>query len=98
MGVGQPIPVPQGIVETLVAGTESSGIVRLDPELEIGQKVRILSGPSSEMLCRLVQLDDRGRVRVLLEFMGAEVAARLHRSCVAPAALTPSLAAAVETR
>src|SRR5271166_3512444 len=86
MGVEQPIPVPQGIVETLGAATESSGTVRLDSDLEIGQKVRILSGPFAETLCRLVHLDDRGRVRVLLEFMGAEVSARLDRSCVAPAA------------
>ena len=86
IGVQQPIPVPQGIVEALVAATESSGTVRLDSDLEIGQKVRILSGPFAETLCRLVHLDDRGRVRVLLEFMGAEVSARLDRSCVAPAA------------
>ena len=87
MGVEQPIPVPQGIVETLVAAaTESSGTVRLDFDLEIGQKVRILSGPFAETLCRLVHLDDRGRVRVFLEFMGGEVSARLDRSCVAPAA------------
>jgi transcription antitermination factor NusG len=86
MGVEQPIPVPQGIVETLVAATERSGTVRFDADLEIGQKVRILSGPFAETLCRLEHLDDRGRVRVLLEFMGAEVSARLDRSCVAPAA------------
>ncbi len=86
MGVEQPIPVPQGIVETLLAATESSGTVRLDSDLEIGQKVRILSGPFAETLCQLVHLDDRGRVRVLLEFMGTEVSARLDRSCVAPAA------------
>ena len=86
MGVEQPIPVPQGIVETLGAATESSGTVRLNSDLEIGQKVRILSGPFAETLCQLVHLDDRGRVRVLLEFMGAEVSARLDRSCVAPAA------------
>ena len=86
MGVEQPMPVPQGIVETLLAATENSGTVRLDSDLEIGQKVRILSGPFAETLCRLVHLDDRGRVRVLLEFMGAEVSAHLDRSCVAPAA------------
>ena len=86
VGAEQPIPVPQGIVETLVATTESSGTVRLDRDLEIGQKVRILSGPFAETLCRLVHLDGGGCVRVLLEFMGAEVSARLGRSCVAPAA------------
>ena len=85
-GVEQPTPVPPGIVEALVAATESSGTVRLDRDLEIGQKLRILSGPFAETLCRLAHLDDKGRVRVLLEFMGAEVSARLDRSCVAPAA------------
>jgi transcriptional antiterminator RfaH len=86
MGVEQPMPVPMGIVEALVISTEDSGLVRLDSALEIGQKVRVLSGPFAEALCRLVHLDDRGRVRVLLEFMGAEVTAQLDRSCVAPAA------------
>ena len=86
MGVEQPTPVPPGIVEALVAATESSGTVRLDRDLEIGQKLRILSGPFAATLCRLAHLDDKGRVRVLLEFMGAEVSARLDRSCVAPIA------------
>jgi transcriptional antiterminator RfaH len=86
IGAEQPIPVPRGIVETLVATTESSGTVRLDCDLEIGQKVRILSGPFAEKLCRLVHLDGGGRVRVLLEFMGAEVSALLDRSYVAPVA------------
>ncbi len=86
MGTEQPVPVPPGIVETLVASAEISGTVRLDSDLEIGATVRILSGPFAESMCRLVHLDDRGRVRVLLEFMGAEVSAKLHRSCVAPAA------------
>jgi transcription antitermination factor NusG len=86
MGVEQPTPVPRGIVETLVAATESSGTIRLGSDLEIGQTLRILSGPFAETLCRLVHLDDRGRVRVLLQFMGAEVSACLDRSSVAPAA------------
>jgi len=46
MGAEQPIPVPCGIVEALVIATEASGLVRVDSDLEIGQTVRILSGPS----------------------------------------------------
>ena len=86
MGTERPIPVPQGIVETLVTSAEMSGTVRLDADLEIGATVRILSGPFAESLCQLAHLDDRGRVRVLLEFMGTEVSANIHRSCIAPAA------------
>ena len=86
MGGEQPMPVPPHVVEALVASFESRGVVRLDDGLEIGQKVRILSGPFAETLCRLAHLDDRGRVRVLLEIMGMEVAAQLDRSAIAPAA------------
>jgi transcription antitermination factor NusG len=85
MGVEQPMPVPSGVVEALVI-SENSGLVRLDHDLEIGQRVRIVSGPFAEALCRLVHLDDRGRVRVLLELMGTEVTAQLDRARVAPAA------------
>ena len=86
MGAEQPMPVPLGVVEALVSSCESFGPVRLNDGLEIGQKVRILSGPFAETLCRLAHLDDRGRVRVLLEIMGMEVAAQLDRSVIAPAA------------
>ena len=86
MGAEQPVPVPCGIVEALVSTSEASGLLRLDSDLEVGQKIRILSGPFAEALCDLVHLDDKGRVRVLLEFMGAEVTAQLDRSCIAPAA------------
>jgi transcription antitermination factor NusG len=86
MGAEHPTPVPPGVVEALVASCESRGVVRLDDSLEIGQKVRILSGPFAETVCRLADLDDRGRVRVLLEIMGMEVAAQLDRSAIASAA------------
>jgi transcription antitermination factor NusG len=86
MGAEQPRPVPSGVVEGLAASCESSGAVRFDDGLAIGQKVRILSGPFAETLCRLAHLDERGRVRVLLEIMGMEVAAQLDRSAIAPAA------------
>jgi transcription antitermination factor NusG len=86
MGAEQPSAVPPGVVEALAASCENSGALRVEDDLEIGQKVRILSGPFAETLCRLAHLDDRGRVHVLLEIMGMEVAAQLDRSAIAPAA------------
>jgi len=86
MGVDRPTPVPMGVVEALVISSEASGLVRLDGGLEIGQEVRILSGPFAETLCRLVHLDEKGRVRVLLEIMGGQVPVQLDRRQVAPAA------------
>ena len=84
MGAEQPEPVVLGVVEGLVASWENGGAAGPDGGLEIGQKVRILSGPFAETLCRLEHLDDRGRVRVLLEIMGMEVP-QLDRSAIAPA-------------
>ena len=55
MGAEQPMPVPPGVVEALVASCESRGVVRFDDGLEIGQKVRILSGPFAETICRLAR-------------------------------------------
>jgi transcription antitermination factor NusG len=86
MGTEQPIPAPHGVVEALIAARESSGPVCLDQHLKVGQMVRILSGPFARALCRLEQLDDRGRVCVLLEIMGGQVAAYLDRSALGPAA------------
>ena len=86
MGGEQLMPVPPHVVEASAASCESHGVVCLDDGLEIGQKVRILSGPFAETICRLADLDDRGRVRVLLEIMGMEVATQLDRSGIASAA------------
>jgi transcriptional antiterminator RfaH len=82
----RPLPVPPGVVETLIAASEGSQIVRFDRDLEIGQKVRIISGPFAEAVCRLVHLDEKERVRVLLEIMGGQVAVQLDRWRIAPAA------------
>ena len=90
MGVEQPIPVPQGIVETLVvAATESSGTLErfaLAPTSRLARRFAFCLGHSPKPFVELVHLDDRGRVRVFFEFMGGEVSARLDRSRVAPAA------------
>ena len=85
MGAEQPMPVPPGVVEALVDSYANCGAIRLDDDLEIGQKVRILSGPFAETICRLAHLDGRGRVRVLLEIMGMEVATQLDRCVISPA-------------
>jgi transcription antitermination factor NusG len=86
MGAEQPISVPCGVVEALIARRESSGMIRLDRDLKVRERVRIISGPFAETLCRKEHLDDRGRVRVLLEIMGGQVVAQLDRSAFRPVA------------
>jgi len=82
---GRPIPVPVGIVESLIE-TSDGNLTRLDSGLIKGQHVRILSGPFVDFVGTLERLDDAGRVQVLLEMMGTAVPVTLQRSALAPAA------------
>ena len=82
---GRPLPVPVGIVESLIAHSDGD-LTRLDAHLVRGQSVRILSGPFVDFVGTLERLDEAGRVRVLLELMGTAVPVSLHRSVLSPAA------------
>jgi transcription elongation factor/antiterminator RfaH len=82
---GRPVPVPVGIVESLIERSEDT-VTRLDSNLVQGQEVRILTGPFADFVGMLERLNEAGRVRVLLEMMGTAVPVTLHRSALAPAA------------
>ncbi|MCW2284307.1 transcriptional antiterminator RfaH [Rhodoblastus acidophilus] len=75
-----PIPVPRGVVETLLDYCDANGVCRFDRDLIEGQSVRIVNGPLAEMVGKLVRLDANGRVRVLLEILGGQVLATLDRA------------------
>lgn len=83
---GKPIPVPKGIVETLIASSSSENRMDFRPSLTPGQKVRLVSGPFADQLGVFEQLDDGGRVRVLLEMMGGWHPLQLSRDDVLAAA------------
>jgi transcription antitermination factor NusG len=71
MGGDQPKPVPEGVVESLAALADDSGVVDFGGRLEIGGSVRVVRGPFADQLGHLIHLDGQGRARVLLEIMGA---------------------------
>src|SRR5262245_50576199 len=82
----RPVPVPQGIVETLIENTDEANLALFTSGLSRGQSVRILAGPFANFVGRLERLDDAGRVCVLLDMMGAAVPVALRRSVICPAA------------
>jgi transcription elongation factor/antiterminator RfaH len=82
----RPVPVPNGVVEALIARTNEAGLALFDAGLTTGQTVRILSGPFADVVGTLERLDAAGRVRVLLTMMGTAVPVTLHRSALLPAA------------
>lgn len=68
----RPRPVPQGVVEALAEAADAAGVVDYANALQVGDDVRFLKGPFADMVGRLVAMDERGRVGVLLEILGGE--------------------------
>lgn len=77
-----PAPVPVGVVEALQQSCDEMSVVQWQPDLKPGQAVRILAGPLGDVVGELERLDGAGRVRVLLEIMGARVPAVLPKEFV----------------
>jgi transcription elongation factor/antiterminator RfaH len=82
---GEPQPVPPGVVESLIESMGADGTISFEFRLKEGQAVKVTAGPFVDLVGELERLDDNGRVRVLLEIMGAKTRAALPQSLVAPA-------------
>jgi transcription elongation factor/antiterminator RfaH len=80
-----PHPVPPGVVEAMTAAVDASGFLCLEESLKVGSQVRLAAGPFADQLGTLDRLDDSGRVRVLLEIMGATVPVQVERKFVTAA-------------
>jgi transcription elongation factor/antiterminator RfaH len=81
-----PCPAPHGIVESMLAMADAKGVLQLHPNLKVGDPVRLAAGPFAEQLGILDRLDDSGRIRVLLNIFGRQVAVSLDRAHALPAA------------
>lgn len=79
-------PVPDGVVETLLAASDARGFLQHGIRLKVGEPVRLMAGPFAEQLAILDDLDDAGRVRVLLDILGRRVVISTHANNVVPLA------------
>jgi transcriptional antiterminator RfaH len=83
---GLPTPVPQGVVERLVAaGTACEGAVRLEYLFQPGDRVEIVSGALAGLEAVFLAASGQERVRVLLEMLGRENRVLLSRHQLVPA-------------
>lgn len=80
-----PKPVAPGVVEAIMAATDPSGFVTLDPTLKPGQSVRIVHGPFADLVGKLISLEDNDRVQILIDLLGAKVLATSRRQELVPA-------------
>jgi len=84
-GEALPAPLPQGIIEVLRCEADERGCLRHEELLRVGQAVRILAGPFGDRMGELIELDDAGRVRVLVELLGGRRPVDLSRGEVSAA-------------
>ncbi|MDF3362864.1 transcriptional activator RfaH [Sulfitobacter sp. Ks41] len=78
----RPRPLPQSLIAGLQARCRPDELVKSADDLEIGEQIRILSGPFADFITQVDQLPDSERVGVLLDLMGRDVRTSLHRSQV----------------
>jgi len=83
----RPMPLPPGLIEGLRNEADDRGCLRFEELLRVGQSVRILAGPFGDRLGELIELDDAGRVRVLIELLGGQIPVVLPRGEVMAAPL-----------
>jgi transcription antitermination factor NusG len=70
----RPVPVRAGVVETLAASCDASGLLIFrTATLKAGDRIRLVSGPFAGALGSLQSLDASGRVRLLLEIMSGRI-------------------------
>jgi transcriptional antiterminator RfaH len=86
VGGEQPHPVPPGGGDALIASTDGEGFLNLAENLRPGSPVRLMTGPFAEQLAVLEELDDAGRVRVLLDILGRKVRVNTQASNLLPIA------------
>jgi transcription elongation factor/antiterminator RfaH len=79
-----PIPLPQGVIESLIDASDTSGFVKLGDALQVGERVRVLTGPFANLVGELVRLDGAQRVQVLLQLLNGIVAVSINRGDLAP--------------
>jgi transcription elongation factor/antiterminator RfaH len=78
----RPAPVPEGIIEGFLELMDDNGILSFHQELYVGQPVKILAGPFSQVIGKFLRLDDCGRIHALLDIMGRQVAMSLPKEYV----------------
>jgi transcription elongation factor/antiterminator RfaH len=80
-----PSIVPERIIAALQNECDAEGVLSRKQSFTAGQKLRVVAGPFADLIGTLERLDESGRVRVLLDFMGGRVPAFLPEDYVAAA-------------
>jgi transcriptional antiterminator RfaH len=82
----EPATLDDGFIAGLRAREEDGAVVRPAAPYQVGQDVQIEGGPFGGLVARILSLDDKDRIVVLLEVMNRGVKAKLDSRQVWPVA------------
>ena len=80
--IRKPTPLPSQFMAGLMARCDALGVVTAPPDLEVGDTIRVLSGPFAETVARIETLADDDRIRILMDLMGRETRISVSKSRV----------------
>jgi transcription antitermination factor NusG len=86
---GQPTPLPEGEVESLINGLANGVCAAPHPYLTVGRHVRVIRGPLAGMQGILVRRKDRFRIVLSLDLIMRSVAVEVDESDVEPCSTSP---------
>lgn len=79
----RPRPLPEELIRALQNRCDPEEAYKGEDDLEVGDRVRVLTGPFAELVTRIEALPSAERVGVLIDLMGREVRSSLPRAHVA---------------
>jgi transcriptional antiterminator RfaH len=79
---GRPTRIPDHVMKALRQREDEDGIIRIAPELVVGERVRVKTGAFEHCLGKVCALPARMRVSVLLDLLGRQVQTELDRRVV----------------
>jgi len=77
LDAGRPTQVAPELIAALQARVLEDGKLKPTAEFDVGDKVRVVSGPLADKLAEIVSVPEQGRIYVLLELMGRYTKAML---------------------
>ena len=79
----EPLPVPEEVVSLIQGQMDARGVVKVGRRLKPKDRVRIRSGPFKDILGIFErEIDDRGRIEILLNLLGYQAKVQIHESLV----------------
>jgi transcription antitermination factor NusG len=76
----EPIPISERLIQTIKERSGEDNLVRLEDELKAGDPIQVTSGPFKSLMGIFEKMmSSKGRVRILLSFIGVDVPVQISK-------------------